>query len=176
MTNPLRQGRLDGLCGVYSVINAINNLYVLNEERREKLFKVCIKYLDDNNILKQSILNGILVKHIKKMLDACGEFLQKNGYEELSYSPIITKDGNITSVWTAVDYWIHNDSKKHVIIVGIGRTHDHWSCIVEIKEKLVYFCDSSGLKQLKKKDFTTGDTMTNPHLLNHKELLAVWVE
>jgi len=43
---PYRQGALDGLCGVYSIINAVRIVNGIDDEDSEDLFQAIISYLD----------------------------------------------------------------------------------------------------------------------------------
>ena len=59
--NPLKQGELDGLCGVYSIINAAKYLFPRDQIDLEDLFAFILTKIDERNKPKllTVLLNGM---------------------------------------------------------------------------------------------------------------------
>ena len=59
---PYKQGKLDYLCGVYSIVNAVRKLTGVNGDESHELFIRIINYLDENKDLRKIIINtGVIV-------------------------------------------------------------------------------------------------------------------
>ena len=88
--DPIHQGALDGLCGLYAIINACNNIDIdLEESERPELFKLGICYLEKENILKKTLLDGMVKTHIMGIIDTFKPYFRKNHRKELKYKRVL---------------------------------------------------------------------------------------
>ena len=62
--DPYEQGGLDGLCGVYSIINASRIINSFNSKECQELFEEIIKFLDSERSLSKLLLNNHLLKQV----------------------------------------------------------------------------------------------------------------
>ena len=65
---PYEQGALDGLCAVYSIVNATRIVAGIGEEEARDLFKEIILYLERTNDLGKILTEGIGLKTIGGIL------------------------------------------------------------------------------------------------------------
>jgi hypothetical protein len=56
---PYKQGALDGLCAVYSIVNATRIVSAIGADEAEDLFKEIIRYLERTKDLGKILLEGI---------------------------------------------------------------------------------------------------------------------
>ncbi|WP_292573951.1 hypothetical protein [Methylomonas sp.] len=66
---PYRQGHLDGLCGVYALVNAVNKLCgPLNKREAQALFLDILEYLESRGPLAYRCVDGIYIQDIASIL------------------------------------------------------------------------------------------------------------
>ncbi len=56
---PYEQGALDGLCAVYSIVNATRIVSGIGEEEAKELFREIIRYLESKKDLVKILIEGI---------------------------------------------------------------------------------------------------------------------
>ena len=64
---PYEQGALDGLCAVYSIVNATRIISAIDEDGAKELFKEIILYLTKTKNLYKILVSGIDIKTIGGM-------------------------------------------------------------------------------------------------------------
>src|SRR3546814_10459474 len=70
-----RQGSLDGLCGVYSVINAVVLTCRPSSADVQDLFRTLCQELEREGRLADVLAGGMTVRTLGKIIDAAGRFL-----------------------------------------------------------------------------------------------------
>ena len=66
----LYQGRLDGLCGIYAVLNSVRVIQPKwLQKNQEKLFIKLVSSLDDGQLLGNIIADGIDFRKLGKLFD-----------------------------------------------------------------------------------------------------------
>lgn len=146
--NPLKQGELDGLCGVYSIINAAKYLFPKDKIDLEDLFAFILTKIDERNNPKllTVILNGMSKKtlitlyndvlreyifHIDKDLDMVAD------KKKLESSQIVTAVKEMKEFFDRSK----EDKIRRIIIVGIDGRINHWTCIIGIKDNQIEIYD-----------------------------------
>lgn len=154
---PILQGELDGLCGLYSVINALNNMLpanAVNDDIRKEFFEIGIKHLDEKaGRLQQSLLEGIYANALQQLIHAYKPYIEENFGYILTTKLITKNDADIKGVWNNIS--LHLEEENSVVIVPFGDDYDHWSMIMRATEKTWFMIDSDGRKEISKKDLTT---------------------
>ena len=145
---PLKQGELDGLCGVYSIINAAKYLFPKDQIDLEDLFAFILTKIDERNKPKllTVLLNGMSRKtlvtlyndvlrdyifHIDKDLDMLAD------KKKLESSQIGTAVQEMKEFFDRSK----EDKIRRVIIVGIDGKINHWTCITGIKNNQIEIYD-----------------------------------
>lgn len=142
MTKAWQQGRFDGLCGVYSLINAVDYLdRTFNEDDCGKLFEFLIK--SAGTVFPPALYEGLahedlwcLGNQIHKHLGARMTLNLSRPY----YRHAATEDAFFESLRE------HFKSKRMVALVGLGAPWFHWTLIKGVTPKAVAFHDSYGIK------------------------------
>lgn len=139
MPKTLSQGRLDGLCGLYSVINTYENLYSIGFSKCEKLFKELISHKAD--LFPTALHDGTELPVVIEWAHAASEILRVNTE--------ITQPFSKKRFVSTEDYFSELNPLVRpadtVAIVGLGKPWDHWTVIRAVRGRTVSFCDSYGL-------------------------------
>lgn len=140
------QGSLDGLCGVYAMINAVNLMF--KNINSNELFDWIIHSIDKKH-LSRVLTDGISSnkEYIKFVIKPTIKyFLNKN--TKINYSSL-SECANIDDYWSAIKKHQTNNGSGSVI-VGIMGSHHHITCIRKITDKTIFLYDSDGIDSLDK--------------------------
>jgi hypothetical protein len=155
---PYFQGYLDGLCAVYCIVNATRIINNISEEEARKLFQQILKYLEDNNLLINAILNGITLVTIGSILKDIATLERTMPFK---HNPNTTLD----EFWAETTSFLSIEKRAVLIALG-GKAWDHWSIINTITDTRINFFDSHRLRRFNRSRCTTiKPTKTRPHLL-----------
>lgn len=171
ITKNFYQGSLDGLCGLYSTINALSALIQLSEDDCSVLFKIGLEHLDARTNLKKTILEGMRLPIVKEIINRYKPLLKEWGYA-LEVYKICENYANISGVASAIRDWVIEDLQ--CAIVGVGGRINHWTCIVEPFFKSIAFTDSDGLKRLHLCYITTGKIRKKKqYIISPEEVIGI---
>ena len=83
--SPYEQGGLDGLCGVYSIINAARIVNGFNDEVCQEIFFEIIQYLDSKTSLSKLVIHGLDINLIGQVMNNVDKLkVKKISYLEVS--------------------------------------------------------------------------------------------
>ncbi len=164
LMKPYEQGALDGLCAVYSIVNAVRIIAGINEDESRELFKEIILYLERTHDLTRILLSGIGLQTIGGILaDVVGDRISNRSmpFKQRPETPL-------DEFWTEMMSFINGGGGKRAILIGVGGPMwDHWSIVESITEKQIRFFDSYKLKRLNRNRCgTMRSTSSRPHLLH----------
>lgn len=159
---PYLQGALDGLCAIYSIVNAARIISDIGEEDSKNLFKRILVYLENSEDLSRVLAGGINLNTVGGILRDVANGLIHDRNMPFKHRP----DTSLDEFWTEMVSFLDNGSKRAILIGVGGRLWDHWSIVHAISDRQVYFFDSHKLKSLKRSRCTTvRPTAARPHLL-----------
>ena len=159
---PYLQGALDGLCAIYSIVNAARIISDIGEEESKNLFKQILHYLENSADLGRVLTEGIGLNTVGSILRdvANGRIHDRN--MPFKHHP----DTSLDEFWSELMSFLDGGSKRAILIGVGGPMWDHWSIVHEINDRQAYFFDSHKLKSLKRSRCTTvRPTAARPHLL-----------
>lgn len=187
MAKPYKQGDLDGLCGVYSVINAICSILPksIDADQRETiikgLFKTCIEKLERRTKLANTIIDGLSSAMLKEMLNDCKDFLDKPHALILDHEQLTIDNSRIDQIIKDINEDKLHPNTAHIIGVS-SEDMRHWSVIKEIRNGVIYFHDSAYLKDIPIKDlaaynFSPGCTHRpyKEYWVRPSEVWSIWI-
>lgn len=149
------QGDCDGLCGIYSALNAANALLKMNKKDHEILFKKMVYSIADRENFAYTIINGINAIQMGKLVKLIIQYAQKYYEAQVVKKKLSTDGNNAAGVWRNLSDFINaNDGRYRVIIVGLENKYEHWTCISRITRASLHLIDSSGIKIIKKSAMT----------------------
>jgi hypothetical protein len=160
---PYYQGALDGLCAVYSIVNAARIITGIDEDQSRKLFHRIIMYLETTNELSTILTAGIGLKTIGSILrDVMADQIPNRSMPFKQYP-----DTPLDEFWSSMMGFLEDGSRRAILIGLGGPMWDHWSIVDSITEKQIHFFDSHKLKRLNRhRCTTTRSTSARPHVLS----------
>ncbi len=154
---PIRQGSIDGLCGVYSVMNAteavIGKFHYDRKlgrkaSQRKVLFRKLIGYLAKQGMLEEAMIWGF------ENIDEKGGFIDiavksVKKYQKRKLRKEIAFDADEV---TLDEYWEkltgHLSQPKSAVIICLSGRIKHWTCVRRITPSAMILSDSSGIRQI----------------------------
>ena len=159
----IRQGSLDGLCGVYSVINAteiVIGKFMRHQHKskgqKRKLFKALVRYLARKNKLESALTEGL------HKIDTPGGLLDIAIKSVKQYQRLeMRKQRAFDQAPKTLDqYWErltdHLRQNETAVIIGISGRLEHWTCVKAITPEALILADSSGVKLILRQQCTIG--------------------
>ena len=150
---PFRQGELDRLCGIYSILNAIHiglgSHTVLRSREACCNFRLAIGYLADRKTALDSLTNGMA------MWRALGlaKFLTSSLSDQSRRLDVETPP---TSLNVAIEHlmdWIEESLALAMpVVVKLEGEFRHYSVIAGIDRSRLYLFDSGELRSIRRKD------------------------
>ena len=161
----LQQGKLDGLCGLYSTLNTFDYLKgPFSEIQHNFLFEKLVKHQADifPECLYEGTTGATVIKWLKKAarLCDCKVSVTKPYENHTQYT--------LSQYWDEMQYMLK--SKDTVAIIGMGEPWNHWTVITHIRNKRIYLRDSYGLKSRRLDWF--GDTENKTELKIEETILV----
>ena len=159
---PYLQGALDGLCAIYSIVNAARIISDTGEDESKELFKQILAYLESREDLGRVLTGGIGLNTVGSILrDAASSRIHERNMP-FKHRP----ETSLDEFWSEMMSFLDGGRRRAVLIGLGGRMWDHWSIVHAISDRQIYFFDSYKLKSLKRSRCTTiRPTAVRPHLL-----------
>jgi hypothetical protein len=159
---PYIQGALDGLCAIYSIVNAARIISDIGEDESKNLFKKILVYLENSEDLSRVLTEGIGLNTVGSILRDVANGKMHDRNMPFKHHP----ETSLDEFWTEMIAFLDGGSNRAILIGLGGRMWDHWSIVHAISDRQIYFFDSYKLKSLKRSRCTTiRPTTARPHLL-----------
>jgi len=154
---PYRQGRLDSLCGVYTLINALRLLCPrLDEDACERAFCALIRARARQASSPLAVISGGLSR--RKLLQLIGSWQQFAAREfgvALSVDRLKISEPTLRGIWRGLCRALDGES---VAILGLDRAERHWTVAYAATERALRVADSSGLRVIFRSQCTVACT------------------
>lgn len=147
LLEPLRQGDLDGLCGIYAVINAIrlvvHPVRPLRRRELKALFDCGLGSLNAKRHLRRSINGGMTNRALLRLCDdVVFEAASITGLE--MFATPLFEDGKIPSDRKALQSIRRSLRDGWPVLTGLMDGYDHTSVIAGYSRTQLRLFDSSG--------------------------------
>jgi hypothetical protein len=147
---PYRQGALDGLCGVYSVVNALRLLCPeVDNDTAEHLFDLLTQKLLRTAGNHTTVITwGIGRMLLRSLLDEATTYMLDDFDIRLRARRLpkaLRDDGNRDELWQALSEVV---SPSCVAILGLAGKHSHWTVATTVTPLSIRLFDSGKLKAL----------------------------
>lgn len=157
--SPLRQGHLDGLCGLYSIVNAVRfglrsaefkapgpmpRRRVLCHAEAELLFLTLLGSLVRSRRHTRLVVDGIDPSQLLGLIRLASRWLREHRYMKLTaFQPLRAQPRARTSTLLM---WIqrHLRSPGAAAIVGGKHPWEHWTVATRVTASRLYLLDSEG--------------------------------
>lgn len=170
---PYRQGDLDGLCGLYAIINAFAAVLAptapLSRPEARLLFGAGIVWLEGRKKLRAVAIGGMEDDLVFALAQHMTESLQKWLGRTVDVSRprpgAWRRKALLAFINDALD-------EGHVIIAGLGHTHEHVSVIVGGTASRYTLNDSDGLRWIARRSIGTKHSKRR-HRLGPRDIIIV---
>jgi hypothetical protein len=157
--HPFRQGNLDGLCGIYGIINSIRwglrHEKALTKRQSRRLYVRLIQHLEDQELLAAALETGLCIPEISQLLHAAKEWLAESDILLKHQKPFHRQKAIKSSTFVDCIAEAVETPNTSVLMATVGRP-DHWTSVIGVdKDRLTLF-DSSGFKRI---GIQTGDML-----------------
>ncbi len=166
LREPYRQGDLDGLCGVYSAINAVRALCPeIDGDDAGWLFDHLVRHLSDNgNAASGAVANGIGCGDEARLLAKAVRYVAEEHDIELGLSRLpkaLRRAADIDRLWQALAEAV---SPTCVAVLGLAGRHEHWTVAIEVSPQQIRLYDSGEISALRRRHCTMRKTASNIRL------------
>jgi len=159
---PYYQGALDGLCAIYSIVNAARIVSRITDVESRALFHEILQFLERKKHLSTIFTEGIGLTTIGSILrNVVGDLIPSRRM------PFKTQpDIPLDEFWSSMIDFFEEDPDRAILICIGGPVWNHWTIVQDITFRQIYFFDSHKLKRLSRNRCTTRrPTTKRPHLL-----------
>ncbi len=169
--SPYEQGYLDGLCGVYSIINALRLIFKsMTELEAMRLLKEIFKCLEKRKKPSSIIVDGIDNKDICHIIREAIE----PRYPITWHRPFKKETPTIDKFWQEIFEFLREGNHRSVIVGVENGDWDHFSVVHVITEKQILFFDSSELNRVYRNRCSTKKaTAKRPYLFTPCETFFI---
>lgn len=152
-----RQGQLDGLCGLYSVVNAIA-LMTRDQVRRPGIRKLLsnagIDQLAEEGYLADAFKHGMGFRQLCRLYKAVAAELEALEGISVAYSVAANRKMGIDAFIDRVTAHLAVHGPGSVILNVHGAIH-HWTVVSAIDARRVHLADCYGFRFFKRTSLTT---------------------
>ena len=167
---PLRQGDLDGLCGVYAIINAVRCVHPrLSKPMADRLFRELLRALAADGQTKPGsmVYRGITSAMLARLIGTARRHLAaKHGLAfEAARLPRRPQPGRS---WTMADLTSRlgdHLADGGVAVLSLRGSMAHWTVIVAVTPKLFRMRDSDGLHTIRRDQCVVAFDLANISIL-----------
>lgn len=144
MPKPYRQGQLDGLCGVYAMVNAVDVLCGPISKRHAKaLFLDILRFLESRGPLAERCTQGIVIHDMAAILNyvVCQQYpIQRS--KPFHHRPHVDKQQYLATLAQFLQ------QPQTIVFAGLEGYLNHWTLIEGITDKTLKTYDSDGIRFL----------------------------
>src|SRR3954464_9696269 len=166
-----RQGQLDGLCGVYALINSLRLLCPrLDEEACEAAFYALIRARTRQTTSPLAVIShGLSRRELVQLIDPWQRFVAKKFGVILTVERLKVPEPTLGGLWQGLCRALDGQS---VAIIGLDGAERHWTVAYAATERTLRLADSTGMRVLLRAQCTVGRTSLR-YQLRPSEVLVV---
>ena len=150
---PLQQGDLDGLCGVYAIINAIRHLCPeVDTEHSRELFIAMMQARHELALRRPLVFvyDGLGRRPLTALANAAIEHLAHTAGIDIEVEWLAPAKGGRSSLPTLWRKLSAHIGSTGIAIVGLAGRTSHWTVVIDITCKQMRLLDSDGLSVLRR--------------------------
>jgi len=158
----LTQGELDGLCGVYSILNALKLLQRTSYRESRELFFEILRAMEPRKKISWLIQEGMTDRDMGYVYR---EIIQKR-YPVRAFKPFHKQsDIGLGAYWNQVQEFLGSGNGRVVNLVAEGFDWGHWTVVWKATPKTLYLLDSDVMRRLDRRKCTTQRLSINRNFL-----------
>src|SRR3954452_8468342 len=154
---PYRQGRLDGLCGLYALVNALRLLCPrLDEDACERVFYALIKARTRQTTSPLAVIAaGLSRRELLQLIGPWRRFAARELGVRLTVEQLKVSEPSLRGIWCSLCEVLDG---KSVVIVGLDGIERHWTVAYAATERTLRVADSCGMRMILRAQCTVGRT------------------
>lgn len=160
---PYLQGDLDGLCGLYSLINAARLVNgPMGRARSQSLLQACLVTLKGKADLSDLVSSGMGVHQV---LHAFRHAIQPN--LPLGYHRPFAKVSRVPlkRYWRTVEAFLNGGQNRAAIVCIESGSYNHWTLVRAMSGRQMLLFDSDGARRVYRRLCTTSENNTRRPVL-----------
>lgn len=159
---PLTQGKLDGLCGVYSILNALRIVERTTFQESARLFLEIFAALETRKKISRVIEDGMTDRD---MAYVYREIIQKD-YLVRAFKPFQKQsDIPLGAYWDQIKDFLDGGNRRAVNLVVESWDFGHWTVVWKATPKCLYLLDSARMRRFDRRKCSTQVLSSNRELL-----------
>jgi hypothetical protein len=172
---PYLQGQIDGLCGLYGIVNAFQYLFPASfddDDAWELMVGLCEAIAPK---FPAVIWKGAGVEDMARLFESAQAYARKarhlKGRIAVTRPFARRKIERIETFWSELDAWLNAKERmpsKRVAMIGLGLPDNHWTIVTRKTARSVTFFDSWELKRLALSQFTLSAAIAKTKGSMHK--------
>src|SRR4051794_1879097 len=168
---PYRQGRLDGLCGYYALVNALRLLCPrLDEDACERVFCALVKARTRQTASPLAVIaDGLSRRELLKLIGPWRRFAARGLGGRLTGEQLKVSEPTLGGIWCSLCEALDGQSAA---IIGLDGAERHWTVAYAATERTLRVADSCGMRMILRAQCTVGRTSLR-YQLRPSELLVV---
>ena len=164
---PYQQGNLDGLCGLYAIINAIRlALYPerpLAHRHARTLFRHGVRSLSRTRHLRVTVADGTSPERLRKLLDELiDETRRLTGIRLTSIWLATDEVRNIRVLLARIKQGLRDNEP---VILSLEGVREHWTVAVAYTDTRLILFDSNATRWVRLSSLTMSELSDRPHLI-----------
>lgn len=152
---PYRQGSLDQLCGVYTVVNAVRaaSLYVdrMPKTAGSELFGVLAEHLEARRLLAKALTYGVTSPTMSQLLQVARSWVEDRRGRRLTWTKPYHTQPQACPRLVIEHISRHLDTLGSAAIIGVYGRLEHWTVVDEVSEKSIKLSDSYGITLIRRR-------------------------
>jgi hypothetical protein len=137
MGEPLKQGSMDSLCGIYSILNAYKIVYNLDNEKTQTLFNDIVIYFSKKRMLRGILIGGMALKEMNMVMkDVVYGYMPFYKFSWMGFPNPTTRQ-----YWKSIQN--HLTQENNCVIIGTMGRQSHWSVGVSATNKTIKLVDGA---------------------------------
>lgn len=173
---PLQQGELDGLCGLYAIVNAmrlaVHSHQPLTDAQTDKLFAAGVTWLDKRTLLATVVRSGMSQRVWRELMAHLATKLPNDMSRAISFQPLI-KTGAATTLTTAYERVFTAIERGWPVLALIYDSYDHFTVINGATAARLLLFDSYGYHWLNRQSCALTRGTGARHRLAPRAFIAV---
>lgn len=136
---PYAQGELDGLCGVYAIVNAVEATVAgWNKTDAEGLFRHLTSYLQRQR--HAAMTDGIGLRDLCQLIDRADKHLNREYGLRMRRRIAFATRTSLSCYWQRLGR--HLEGEGCSVIAGLDGIYRHWTCIRAVRPRELVVSDS----------------------------------
>ena len=176
---PFRQGDLDGLCGIYAIVNAIRwalgTSSDLDDEDWQALFASLLRAAEKQSGTASAVTSGINTRPLRSLMRKAADYMADQHGLELKLSRPLKGKRKASLKRVIAELRRQADRPQTAVLIGLGGHLVHWSVVASVNAHFISLFDSSGHRRIRLDNCRAPHEQPLPTPTEHVIHPIIWV-